>query len=250
MRVCVYTRSAPGEEPAVIERQIEAVRSRLALVATAGHAEAYYSDEHNDGRTPIDRRPRGCAMCATLLAGDVVIMAEALRGWVNPAEMARQVCAWADARVRTIILDLGLDTATPGQLDWLGAWNYYQEACLLESKAHHRRQIMKGKSAASAATRLGTPPYGFGWFGKPGKKNLKEDSVLRKQGGDILALVEAGVPYEKVAERMKGRKMRGGTRGVKWSPKVVKRMYEGEKAWRLMVASGVKPTPQLMEGVK
>lgn len=147
------------------ENGLDAQRAKMAphkagLLGDPGMLDGgEYIDQGVSGSIPIADRPAGSKLAADLERGDVALFAKLDRGFRNAADLCMTLDAWVARGVRIILLDLGVDTATPvGGLI----------AKIIGAVAEFERKMI-GLRTKEVAARLkaqglphgGPPPYGM-----------------------------------------------------------------------------------------
>lgn len=218
-RVWGYVRVSTDEQENSVQNQQDKIQdyARKEGVDIAG----VFVDEDVTAAIPLRNRPQGRMLWDALDPGDTVVFNRVDRVFRSVCDAADTAKTWQERGVRCVILDLGIDLATPA-----GRLFFHQ----LASFAEFERALIgqRTKETAAFLKRHGRP-YGsarpFGWrrHGHGHQSRFEPLESERKIAHDVLRMHSAGQSYREIAwTLMRGRvtkpgKTPAGRKGVWYS---------------------------------
>jgi len=205
-RVWGYVRVSTDEQENSVQNQWDKIND---YARKEGLMACVYTDEDVTAAIPLRDRPAGRILWDALEGGDTVVFCRVDRVFRSVCDAADTARTWQDRGVRCVILDLGIDLATPA-----GRLFFHQ----LASFAEFERALIGQRTRETAAylKRHGRPYGGarpFGWkrHGRGHQSRFEPLEPERQIARDVLALYQDGVSYRQIAWRlMKGRVTKPG----------------------------------------
>lgn len=157
MRLWGYVRVSTDDQANSVENQTEKIRD---LAAKEGlELAGIFVDEDVTARIPLRNRPQGRLLWDSMESGDTICFNKVDRVFRSVRDAADTVHLWQERGIRCIILDLGIDLATPA-----GRMFFHQ----LASFAEFEREMTGQRTREIAAyLKKHGRPYGgarpFGW---------------------------------------------------------------------------------------
>lgn len=155
-----------------------------------------YVDEDISGSVPLRNRPQGRLLWDQMDHGDTVIFCKVDRVFRSVRDAADTVHNWQQKGVRAVILDLGIDLATPA-----GRMFFHQLASFAEFE---REMIGQRTREIAAYLKKNGRPYGgarpFGWrkVGSGRDARYEPCEAERDLAFRVLDLVEQGYSFRQI----------------------------------------------------
>jgi len=190
-----YARVSTDAQDNSLENQEQRIRefAEKEGVRLAG----IFVDEDVSGSVPLRLRPQGKILWDALDPGDTVVFCKVDRVFRSVLDAAETVNTWQERQVRCVILDLGIDLATPA-----GRMFFHQLASFAEFE-----RAMTGQRTREIAAYLKKQgrPYGgarpFGWqkVGRGRDARFEPLDSEREIAFRVLDLKEQGKSYRDIA---------------------------------------------------
>jgi DNA invertase Pin-like site-specific DNA recombinase len=210
-----YVRVSTDDQDNSVQNQAEKIRD---LATKEGLTlERVFVDEDITARIPLRDRPQGRVLWDVMEAGDSVAFNKVDRVFRSVRDASDTVHCWQQKGIRAIIMDLGIDLATPA-----GRMFFHQLAAFAEFE---REMIGQRIREVFAYLKKHGRPFGnrpFGWQrDRPGKGaqfvpceqeralghricQLLDDGMSRREVWNLLWDERIAKPGKKWAERGKG----------------------------------------------
>ena len=155
-----------------------------------------FVDEDVTARIPLRNRPKGRVLWDAMNTGDTVIFNKVDRVFRSVRDAAETVHIWQEKGIRCVIMDLGIDLATPA-----GRMFFHQLASFAEFE---REMIGQRTREIAAYLRKHGRPFGsarpFGWLRKGTGKDSRYVACEeeREVCFRVLGLLEDGKSYRQI----------------------------------------------------
>ena len=191
-RLWGYVRVSTDDQNNSSQNQQEKIRD---FAAKEGKIACICVDEDTTGKTPLRVRPQGKMLWDGLESGDTVVFCKQDRAFRSVRDASDTVHTWLDKGVRAVILDLGIDLATPA-----GRLFFHQLASFSEFE---RELISQRTRETFAYLARHQRPYGnrpFGWRrDRPGKgAAFVPLESERELGRRVVQMREGGMSYREI----------------------------------------------------
>lgn len=193
-RLYGYVRVSTNDQDNSVQNQIARIQE---LAAKEGlPLEHVYVDEDVTARIPLKDRPQGRILWDVLDPGDAIAFNKVDRVFRSVADASATVQIWQQRGIRAIIMDLGIDLATPA-----GRMFFHQ----LASFAEFEREMIgqRVREVQSYLRKHGLPrgnrPYGW-QRDRPGKGAKFVPLESERQLAERIVRMHAdGMPYSRIA---------------------------------------------------
>ena len=192
-RLFGYVRVSTSDQDNSVQNQIERITELAAKEGLQLHH--IYVDEDVTARIPLRDRPQGRLLWDALERGDTLAFNKVDRVFRSVSDASQTVKTWQEKGIRAIIMDLGIDLATPA-----GRMFFHQLAAFAEFE----RELISQRTREclrylhSHGRPVNQRPYG--WVrDKPGKGatfvpcQSERDLALR-----VMALREGGLSLQEI----------------------------------------------------
>lgn len=211
-RLFGYVRVSTSDQENSVHNQTDKIKELAAKEGLQLHQ--IYVDEDVTARIPLRDRPQGRMLWDTLEAGDAIAFNKVDRVFRSVRDASQTVHIWQEKGIRVIIMDLGIDLATPA-----GRMFFHQLAAFAEFE---REMIsLRTKECFAFLRSRGVPvnQRPFGWRrDRPGKGakfvpyQPERDLALR-----VLAWRESGKSLRWIWNRLWEERVTKP--GKQWSPR-------------------------------
>lgn len=211
-RLFGYVRVSTGDQETSVANQIERIQE---LAAKEGLTlEHVYVDEDVTARIPLRVRPQGKELWDRLDPGDAIAFNKVDRVFRSVADASQTVQIWQQRGIRAIIMDLGIDLATPA-----GRMFFHQLAAFAEFEREMISQRTKECLRYLYAHGRPVRQRPFGWVrDRPGKgASFVEYGPERELAQQVLCWRREGHSLRRIWNFLWERKV--AKPGRKWAPR-------------------------------
>lgn len=196
-RLFGYVRVSTSDQDNSVHNQIERITELAAKEGLQLHH--IYVDEDVTARIPLRDRPQGRLLWDALERGDALAFNKVDRVFRSVSDASQTVKTWQEKGIRAIIMDLGIDLATPA-----GRMFFHQLAAFAEFE---REMISQRTRDIFAFLRNSGRPVNqrpIGWIrDKPGKgATFVPCQAERDVARQVMAWREGGLSLRQVWNRL------------------------------------------------
>jgi DNA invertase Pin-like site-specific DNA recombinase len=193
-RLWGYVRVSTDDQENSVENQTEKIKE---LAAKEGLEIAQiFTDEDVTARVPLRDRPKGRLLWDSMDPGDTLVFSKVDRVFRSVRDAADTVHCWQERGIRCVIIDLGIDLATPA-----GRMFFHQLASFAEFE---REMIGQRTREIAAYLRKHGRPYGgarpYGWLkqGKGREARYVPCHAERAVAERVASMAAAGHSYRQI----------------------------------------------------
>lgn len=211
-RLYGYVRVSTGDQDNSVNNQIQKIQE---LAAKEGlQLQQIFVDEDVTARIPLRERPQGRVLWDTLESGDALAFNKVDRVFRSVMDASQTVHIWQEKGIRAIIMDLGIDLATPA-----GRMFFHQLASFAEFEREMISQRTKECLRYLHASGRPVNQQPVGWVrDRPGKgATFVPCQTERDLALQVLAWRESGMSLREVWNLLWTRRV--AKPGKKWVEK-------------------------------